>query len=284
MKKLLLLAALVGCQAAPEYAAESLEADAASESYADLGDATADSAVPTLTSAAAPEPTAEAGTSAPAAFDGRSLRRSADLRLTVEAFDATLRRARAVAARYGGLVAGEDGHADGDFATTTLTLRVPSDRFDAALDALAALGAVDARSVSVDDVTAQVIDLDARLRAKRAAEARYVALVGASGGLDEMLTVQARLDGVRAEIEQMESAARALRGSVALSTIRATFTAAGAAPPPAPGAFARALDGVAAGWHGVLAVVLGVLPLWPVAVLAGAGVVVWRRLPPRVAA
>ena len=35
--------------------------------------------------------------------------------------------------------------------------------------------------------------------------------------------------------------------------------------------------------RGLLAVVLGVLPLWPIAVLGGIGYAVWRRLWPRVA-
>ena len=301
MKHLLLLAALVGCQAAPDGASELLEADVeASEPLAgpsfdaladaDLAPASAErlaaptAAMPGVAPAQDAAPAAGDAGPARAAFDGRSLRRTADLALTVESFDATLRQARAVAGRYGGLVTGEDGHADGAYATTTLTLRVPSSRFDAALDALAALGTVDRRAVTVDDVTAQVVDLDARIRAKRAAEARYVALVGQARTIDETMSVQGRLDGVRAEIEQMESAARALRGSVALSTIRATFTAAGAVAPLPPGVVERALAGVAAGWHGVLAVVLGVLPLWPVAALAGAGYAVWRRLQPRLAA
>ncbi len=187
---------------------------------------------------------------------------------------------------------GEDGTAyasaagDGGSAQTTLTLRVPSDRFDAALDALAGLGAVESRAVSVDDVTGQVVDVEARIRAKRAAEARYVGLVAQTTTVGELLTVQERLDGVRAEIESMESLARSLRGGVALATIRATIVgpATVPAPPPAPGVFAQAVDGVAAGWHGLLAVVLGVLPLWPLAVLGAVAVAVWRRVSTPVAA
>ncbi len=164
-------------------------------------------------------------------------------------------------------------------------MRVPSDRFDAALDALAALGEVESRSVSVDDVTGQAVDLRARLRAKRAAEARYVGFVGQAGSISEMLDVQRQLDGVRSEIESMESQLRSLEGAVALSTIRATFVgpAVVAPPPSAPGVWTRVADGMAAGWHGILAVVLGLLPLWPFAVLGSLGFAAWRRWQHRVA-
>ena len=215
----------------------------------------------------------------PSALAGRSLRRSASLVVAADDYQATLRQARAIAPQFGGLVTGETGATDADFAQTTLTLRVPSDRFDAAVDALAALGEVESRSVSVDDVTSQAVDLRARIRAKRAAEARYVGFVGQAGSISEMLDVQRQLDGVRSEIETMESHLRSLEGAVSLSTIRATFVgpALVAPPPPAPGVWTRAVDGVALGWNGILAVVLGLLPLWPVAVLGSLGVAAWRR-------
>ena len=285
---LLSLLALVACADDPASFADAtydpVSMAEAPESTVDLAGADLDEA-----SAEADETAARAPSAPPlsdAAFASRLLRRSADLRVSTETHDETLRTARAVAARYGGMVSGEDGSAhDGGSAMTTLTLRVPSDRFDAALDALAALGTVESRAVTVDDVTAQVVDVEARLRAKRAAEARYIGFVAQASSVSEMLEVQARLDAVRAEIESMESQARALRGGVTLATIRATIVGpATVAPlPPAPGLFARAADAIAVGWHGVLAVVFGLLPLWPLAVLGTVGYAVWRRLSPRVA-
>ena len=288
------LALLVGCEAAPESSADAYEmASAPAMEDVALADAAFDAEplpltqeAPSLDAAAdAPAAATPAASRAPSppmtpsALAGRSLRRSADLVVTADDYDATLRQARAVAPRFGGLVTGETGGSDADYAQTTLTLRVPSDRFDAAVDALAALGEVESRSVSVDDVTSQAVDLRARLRAKRAAEARYVGFVGQAGSIAEMLDVQRQLDGVRTEIEAMESHLRSLEGAVSLSTIRATFVgpALVAPPPPTPGVWTRAADGVALGWRGILAVVLGLLPLWPVAVLGALGAVAWRR-------
>ena len=307
MRYLLLLVALAGCQAGGSPTESVADYAVAAPESAPLADVTAEAddlaseplaAVPASAPARVdraatggsaeepPAPPADRSAVSPdavaqdAAIASRLLRRSADLRVTTETFDETLREARAVAGRYGGMVAGEDGSAydDGE-ARSTLTLRVPSDRFDVALDALAALGTVESRAVSVDDVTGQVVDVEARLRAQRAAEARYVAFLAEAGSIPEMLSVQERLDRVRADIESMESVARSLRGQVALATIRATFVgpATVAAPPPAPGVFARAVDAIALGWNGMLAILLGVLPLWPLALLGAAGVVAWRR-------
>ncbi len=303
MRYILFLVALAGCQAG-DVPAESIAdfesaplADVAVESIEAEGVAAeplaarpAAALVPaqspaeadlTPRPASAGRPTASPSVAAQdAALASRLLRRSANLHVTTEAFDETLREARALAGRYGGLVAGENGsaHDDGQ-AHATLTLRVPSARFDAALDALAALGTVESRSVSVDDVTGQVVDVEARLRAQRAAEARYVAFLAEASSIAEMVSVQERLDRVRADIEAMEATARSLRGQVALATIRATFVGPATVPPPppAPGVTARTVDALALGWHGMLTVVLGLLPLWPLALLTAAGVVAWRR-------
>lgn len=267
-------------EALEDYAADDLtegEAlDVASSAYSEAPSAPADQRL-----ASQPAPAAASEPPPVPADLGRQLRRSAEIRLTADDYDAALGKARALAGRYGGMVAGEDGATYGETAETTLTLRVPSARFDAALDALAALGSVGSRQVTVDDVTSQVVDLEARLRAQRAAEARYVAFVGQAGSVSEMLEVQSRLDGVRAQIEVMESQARSLRGSVSLSTIRATVVGPAAVPAPPPGLWAAAGDAVVSGWRGFWSVVIGVLPLWPLAVVAGVALVVWRRLSPR---
>ena len=305
---LLALASLAGCSSEPDASAEAaldlaeagpsgdvmldapaaFDAGAAERSNVAYAPTAAPAARPDALAPDAPAPDASAPdaaarTAAPADL-GRQLRRSADLRLSTDDVDGTLGQARALAGRFGGLVTGEDGATAGETSQTTLTLRVPSARFDAALDALAALATVQARHVSVDDVTGQVVDLEARLRAKRAAEARYVAFLAQTATVPEMLDVQGRLDGVRAEVEVMEAQARALRGAVSLSTIRATVVGPALVPAPPPGLWASAADAVAAGWRGLWAVVIGVLPLWPLAVAAGTALVAWRRLSPRVAA
>ena len=287
----LALAALAGCgdptttEVVAYSDADISESVAFDNATADLDDAPRRLTASGPAAPAAPsEARAQAAVPSAAPADlGRHLRRSADLRVETEAYDETLRSARAVAGRHGGLVTGEDGSTYGETAETTLTLRVPSAQFDAALDALAGLGTVASRSVSVDDVTGQVVDVEARLRALRAAEGRYVAFLGQTGTVTEMLEVQRQLEAVRSQVEVLESQARSLRGSVSLSTIRATVVGPAVAPAPAPGLWAAASDAVALGWSGVWAVVIGVLPLWPLAVVAGLGLVVWRRLSPRVA-
>ena len=261
---LLAVGALAACQsdAEAEYAtAEYAEADAV-ESTAGAPDA----------------PTRLASQVAPVQ-DGRLLVRTADVRLRAERHAEAVARARALVAEAGGFVGEEASQRYADRVETLLVLRVPAARFDALLAAVSALdGEVVSRSAAVEDVTRRVADVEARLQAKRAAEAQYLALMDRAGSIEDVLAVQVRLQQVREEIESAEAQLRVLRDQVALGTIRLTvFEASAAGITAGPGWFARAGRAVAAGWDGVLEVALGLLAVWPVFVVGAVVAVVLRQ-------
>ena len=260
---------LAACQS--DSAPEAVYADATSTEALDLDEAGS------LAQRAAGlvQPTSQTTPLAPA---DRLLIRTASVTLRAEDHAEAVGQARALARAVGGFVGEESSQRYADRVETTLTLRVPSSRFDTLMTALTALdGEVDARSVSVDDVTRQVADVEARLRAKRAAEAQYLELMGRSGSIEDILAVQARLQQVREEIESAEAQLRVLRDQVTLSTIRLTIYEASAAGITAgPGWFARAGRAVASGWDGVLELGLGLLSIWPL-LLLGAAALWWLR-------
>lgn len=84
-----------------------------------------------------------------------------------------------------------------------LVLRVPVDRFDAARADLAAVGEVRSVQVGGDDVTAQLVDLEARLRALRSEEDALSGLLGQAGNVGEVLAVRQQVSATRLEIEQV---------------------------------------------------------------------------------
>src|SRR5256885_148575 len=67
----------------------------------------------------------------------------------------------------------EAGKASGD-----LVIRVPADAFDRVRRELSGLGTIEAVSQSGEDVAAQLVDLDARLRTLRAEESALQAILG----------------------------------------------------------------------------------------------------------
>ncbi len=129
---------------------------------------------------------------------------------------------RAMAVELGGYVGGSQAGPLDDRAT--LTLRIPAASVE---DALARLHGMDAELVAEStreqDVTGQVVDLQARIDNLEASEASYRELVARAERVEDILAVQSRLDEVRGEIEQLTAQLEALEGQAALSTLTVTL-------------------------------------------------------------
>lgn len=102
----------------------------------------------------------------------------------------------------------------------TLTLRIPAKRFDDAMLALRDIGTVQAQSITGKDVTAQFIDLQARLRIAESRRAVLLGLQGNATTIAEVLTVQRQLDNVQLQIEQIQGQLNFINDQVAEATIR----------------------------------------------------------------
>jgi hypothetical protein len=102
----------------------------------------------------------------------------------------------------------------------TATLRVPSDRLDAALTALKGLGQVVQESQAGEDVTDQVVDLDARLTNNRNTETRLIDLLQKrTGALDDVLAAEREIARVREEIERLDAQRKHIQDRVTYATL-----------------------------------------------------------------
>jgi hypothetical protein len=104
-----------------------------------------------------------------------------------------------------------------------LRLRLPSSRLTEALDSLARLGTVTGRSLSQDDVTAQSVDLEARVASFRAARDKLRELLTRAATVADAVAAQGELARVQAELDSLEGQLRTLQSSVALSEVAVTF-------------------------------------------------------------
>ncbi len=133
--------------------------------------------------------------------------------------------ARQIAAGLGGDIVALSQSGTGDQRSASLTMRVPSNRVDDALNQIKKLdGEVLTSNVSAKDVTDQLVDLNARLVAKQAEEQRYVQLFAQAKTVDEMLRVDGALANVRTQIEQMQAQLKSTKDRVDFSTISMSVT------------------------------------------------------------
>ena len=107
----------------------------------------------------------------------------------------------------------------------TATLRIPAGQLDAALAEVKKLGRVESESQSGQDVTAQYVDLEARLGNARNTERRLIDLLNQrTGKLSDVLEVETELGRVREEIERMEGERRLMTKQVEFATVTATLS------------------------------------------------------------
>lgn len=121
-----------------------------------------------------------------------------------------------------------------------LTLRVAAERLPEMLNELRGLGEVRAEKSGGEDVTTQVVDLEARLRNEQRVEAEMLQLLEKrqDAPLKEILELRSALSGVRQTIEQLTGQRERLGRLVSLATVLVIIRPADAPaqpPPPAPG-------------------------------------------------
>jgi len=194
------------------------------------------------------------------------------------AFDA----ASLVAGRYGGYVQ-SSSMAGTKVRSGDLLLRVPADDFDAAVSDLRELGTVKGQSVSGQDVSAQFVDLEARLRAWESQEAVLLDLMGRATTIEATIRVQRELQDVQYRIEQITGQLRLLEDQTSFATIQVSLTEPGApvvvdggeTRPSLSEAWQRALDGFVGVFY---VIVVGLGYLVPIAAIAATAWFVYRRV------
>ncbi len=117
-----------------------------------------------------------------------------------------------------------------------ITIRVQSDRLGQVLNMLRGLAEVAREQTEAADVTAQVVDVEARLRNERRIEKELLELLDkrTDAPLQDVLKVRESLASVRERIEQLTGQQQTLAKQVALATVLITIRQKDAPPPPAP--------------------------------------------------
>jgi hypothetical protein len=156
----------------------------------------------------------------------RKIIRSAELDILVRDTDVASDGIRAVSDAYQGQRGDEHFSQYGqDLRRGTISIWVPSEHFDEAVRDIKALALrVNTESIRAQDVSAQHVDLTARLKNLHATEAQYQDLLSRSGSIEEVLQVTQQLVQTRQVIEQLQGQLDSLSAHVALSAITVHIT------------------------------------------------------------
>ena len=165
-------------------------------------------------------PTATEGANRPGAAPSDLSKIVRTGRMRVKVADGTFRDVRdtavAIAEDAGGFVL--DSRVQG--RSGTFTIRVPAGRFDAVMTRFGRLGDVELEEQNGDDVTAEYIDLSARLEILMARRDVIQDLMDEATTLQQSLLLQNRFDEVQLELERITGQLLFLNDQIEESTIR----------------------------------------------------------------
>ncbi len=196
--------------------------------------------------AAAPNPSA-----AKSARSGVQIARTGSVSLFVPNVDKAIAAVSAIARAQTGDVLSLDDTArseQGGAPSADMELRVPDDRFEAAMRNLAHVGNARARSISAEDLTSQIVDSAARLRNLRRTEIDIAKIMDRSGSIGQILEAESQLSAVREQIETLDAELKDMRNRVSYSTISVSLAAEVAGAPVESSASAQLISE----WHTAL--------------------------------
>ena len=126
----------------------------------------------------------------------------------------------------GGDITEEDTRTDeeGGASYSRFVIRVPSNRFSTAMAALQQVDGLVAAGRGSDDVSTEVIDTAARVRAQEASLERVELLLAESTSLKDLIWIESQLTTRQAELDSLKSQQSWLTDQTSLSTITVDIT------------------------------------------------------------
>ncbi len=175
--------------------------------------------------------------------DQRDVISTASMSIEVDVVPEATAGVRVIAEAHGGFIVTLSTSGVGSRQSASITVRVPQDRFDAALEQLSWLGDVPSQHISSEDVTEEFIDLKARLNASIREEQSLLALLERADSVADVLGIERELSRVRSQIERLQGQINFLQSRIDLSIIHISlFSKVSTGTPPSAGLHLESTD------------------------------------------
>jgi major membrane immunogen (membrane-anchored lipoprotein) len=149
----------------------------------------------------------------------------AELGIRVKNFEQTVQNLEIKAKKYGGYIAESNVTKDGnELVSGSLRLRIPQEHFqDFLTDAEGQAAEVLQRNINGQDVTEEYVDLESRLKSKKAVEERLLSFMKNAAKTEDLLKISTDLASVQEEIEVIEGRMKYLENQTSFSTVNITL-------------------------------------------------------------
>jgi hypothetical protein len=200
-----------------------------------------------------------------AAYPSQKIIKNADLRFETDNLKITGERIQAAVRKYRAQVQQDSEGKDDYSVNRTIIIRIPGNNFEAFINDIGkGVNYFDRKEISSQDVTEEYVDIEARVRAKKVLEARYLALISKAKKVSEILEIEKELSAIREDIEAQEGRLRYMQNRVALSTVQIEFYKKTALEPGATVSYGSKMgNAIKSGFNGLSSFFIGLLYIWP---------------------
>ena len=190
--------------------------------------------------------------------------KTAGLRFETQDLDGTHKNVLSITKTLGGFVSTDNAGKNYSEHFRNITVRVPSENFQKFIDDISkGVNYFDRKDISRKDVSEEFVDLNARLKAKRELERRYLELLKQAKNVEEMLDIERELSKIREEIEAKEGRLNYLKDKVSLSTVSIQFYKYTNETRVTVSYGQKMKNAISGGWDGISIFFIGLLTLWP---------------------
>ena len=150
----------------------------------------------------------------------RKLIKNGSMTLVVDNLEQSRSKVLMLIEKHGGYCANEQYSSWEHSSSYNLTVRVPCDNFDGFVaDVEAGKGKIESKSMYINDVTAEYIDLETRLDTKRSYLARYKELLKSAKSVQEIVSIEDKIRSLEEEIDSTVGQLKYLSNQVDYSTL-----------------------------------------------------------------
>ncbi|MHC8948590.1 DUF4349 domain-containing protein [Sphingobacterium hungaricum] len=175
----------------------------------------------------------------------------------------------------------EDANAGSSYSSISLTIRIPSTGFDGFIaDLENGEDKVTSKSIQANDVTAQYVDVESRLKSKRIYLERYRKLVATAKTTKDLLEIEEQIRSLQEEIDSYESTFRVLNNQIAYSTLTIAISNQQDRITAGPSFWVNLKDAFSDSWDILAGLFFGLIRVWPILLLIVIFIIAfgkWRR-------
>lgn len=195
----------------------------------------------------------------------RKLIKNAALSFETDSLAARKKIVNKAVKKYYAYVEHEEQFASSYEETVTTRIRVPAANFDPFMEAISAgVGSFDNKTIEVDDVTEEYVDVEARINTKKELKIRFIALLDKAETIAKIMEVEREINALQAEIESYEGRLKYLSGSVKYATVNLSYYRTIEIPIKFDNKFQSAFSN---GWQAMIWIFVGLVSIWPLLVL-----------------